>query len=363
VSCASSNEVFIVGNTCAKLNPLPIPPVYPFTPTKTQTPTTTPTVTPTNNFINPCDPTGNYIYDSTKYASSKSATWAANTTIIQNVTQLYFNSQLTSFVNLPTGTYLYVENPNNMYDYGYFLITSSTNNGLWWTYGVTVVEYGCCSFNNSGTQGYSFCVIEGYTPTLQTECLTSLQIIVAFVGASQEANLVGAPCYGGHVCNNAVFDVLINGINVGTFSMNNAGGPTDLQNYPPWYNGNPNSYNGRSRYSEITIGPLEAQQIVAASPGQTMLNIFYTGNAAYPNPHNGVTWIRIFQNGVQIYEICPEQDTTFTIDPCETTIPPTPTQTQTRTQTPTLTRTQTPTLTRTPTYTPSSPYKIFFGTK
>jgi hypothetical protein len=319
-------------------------------------------MTPTHKFNQPCDVSGNYIYDSSSYAlpNNFTASWASDTLVIQNVATLSFNVSLGFTISI--GDYIYIQNPNNSYDFGYFYVTNVTNLGTYIKYSVTCNNYG--SINSFvEKQGYSICIITGYQETTYSECLTSILIEVAYLASFAERALAGstefgpAGCSGGHGCNNAKFELLANGVPVGIFNLNNVGGGQDDQNYPPWV---PSNYDGYSRYNSLTISPLEAQAIANANPGSSIITFGFIGAPGYPNPHSGEAFVKISQNGLVIYQGCPDLADTFIVDLCSASLQTTLTPTPTYTNTPTNTITQTLTNTKTPTNTVSPPFKLLF---
>lgn len=114
--------------------------------------------------------------------------------------------------------------------------------------------------------------------------------------------------YGGHVCNDAQFEVLVNNVVIGTVNMNNDNGGeypyNDSRNFPTPISKVPNTWNGSnySRYSRIDISKEQAENIVSNSGSET-IQIFLRPLSS--SPHNDVTWLRISLkdgNGLKVVE-------------------------------------------------------------
>ena len=114
--------------------------------------------------------------------------------------------------------------------------------------------------------------------------------------------------YGGHMCNNAQFEVLINNVVIGTVNMNNDNVGkypyNDSRNFPTPISKVPNTWNGSSssRYSRIDISKEQAKIIVSNSGSET-IQIFL--RALSNSPHNDITWLRISLkdgNGLKVVE-------------------------------------------------------------
>jgi len=172
------------------------------------------------------------------------------------------------------------------------------------------------------------------SPTID-QCLTDFKIVATYYHEMSNVLTSGrgtctnpsicAPCGGGHTCCGARFYVRANTITVydsidptkNTVSLNNSGCSgifplTDDLNYPTEAPYSP-GYVGFSRYDEITISSAQAQTIAAASPDG---NISFSLVCADPTfCHSGVTWIRLYRNGVLIYNGCPT-DNFVKINPC-----------------------------------------------
>lgn len=164
--------------------------------------------------------------------------------------------------------------------------------------------------------------VEGTTTT----CIESLKFIVAY---REFGNIEGDPnppaCYGGHTCNRAVFNITANDIIIGTVSLNNAGGPMDLENRIPGY---PN-YIGQSvkdRYSEFTIDA-ETAEILSQSSSDGSITLKFECAACEgledcpPGTcHQDVSWMRIYKDGEEIYNGCPEGNILSDFIPCEDSV-------------------------------------------
>jgi len=183
------------------------------------------------------------------------------------------------------------------------------------------------------------------TPPTIDQCLTNFKVVVAYYAeAAYCSTAIGGTCttsdcqpcnerntYGGHTCNRARFYISANLINVyddsnpskNTVSLNNVGTGvfpnTDDYNYPtiaPF----PPGYVGYSRYDEITIGSTQAALIAASSLDGYIS--FALVCAAYANDcHDGVTWVRLYRNDVEIYSGCPT-GSFLKINPCTGQIKP-----------------------------------------
>ena len=135
----------------------------------------------------------------------------------------------------------------------------------------------------------------------------------------------GSPCFGGHICNYAVFYLTGNGVRItgGTISnqavwLNNSGGPYDKLNYPPGVT------SGRDRYNKLTADTVTAQAIANTSTDGyitfsldcAIADLGLPTTAVFPSGcHTNVTWITMILNGSKIYEGCPDGNF-VTINPC-----------------------------------------------
>jgi len=183
------------------------------------------------------------------------------------------------------------------------------------------------------------------TPPTIEQCLTSFKVVVGYYDEAEYCSTaIGGTCttsdcqpcgenneYGGHQCNRARFYVSANNINVydvanptkTTVSLNNNGGTTfpanDELNYPtiaPF----PPGYVGFSRYDEITIGTAQATQI-ATSSLDGYISFALVCASPLTGCHNGVTWLRLYSNDVEIFSGCPTGNF-LTINPCTGQIKP-----------------------------------------
>lgn len=183
------------------------------------------------------------------------------------------------------------------------------------------------------------------TPTPTTlplvTCLESLTFVVEY----NYEGLNGSPCPGtqdNHNCNRGVFNILAGDsspggveVNIGQISVNNAGGPTDLLNYPPNYPNYPGS-NPRDRYSSISIDSVQAQQIAAASPGG-LIDFSFDCACIWSGPnqncstsgsptngsgcHTDVSWVRVikdlgFPTEQVLFNGCPSGNFIQGFNPC-----------------------------------------------
>lgn len=129
------------------------------------------------------------------------------------------------------------------------------------------------------------------------DCLSNIKFVVEYRATSGES-----PCAGGHVCNRAVFDLVINGVVVGQVNMNNAGGEYDNQNRPDDYT------SANDRYSEVTLTNEQVLEILEISH---LLDISLECaciagvNCQSAQCHNSVSWLRLEVDGDVIYSGCP----------------------------------------------------------
>jgi hypothetical protein len=91
----------------------------------------------------------------------------------------------------------------------------------------------------------------------------------------------GSPCWGGHVCDAAKFDIIVNDIYIGTANLNNGGGPED-----------PGPEGTYDRASTFTI-----PSAVKIREGNR-LDILI--KCAYSYCHGGIAWVQIINNRGQI---------------------------------------------------------------
>ena len=201
-------------------------------------------------------------------------------------------------------------------------------------------DYNCSgsllNYNFTKPKTKCFCldnnpVLPTPTPTRPVlDCLQSLDIIIEYDNSSLSS---GSPCAGGHGCNHAVFSVLANTVNLGSVSLNNAGGPYDLLNHPPSYPNYPSASSG-DRYGTVSMTLAQAQQVALNDPsGEVQLNIVcgcVAGvNCDISSCHVGVNWVRIYRDTNLIYSGCPTGNA-VKFNPCNsapivTPGPPTPT--------------------------------------
>jgi len=179
------------------------------------------------------------------------------------------------------------------------------------------------------------------TPPPIAQCLTNFKVVVAYyyeeeyvtTGAGGECVTSDCqPCgYEYHECNRARFYVQANTISLyddlnpskNTVSLNNDGGTifpaNDEENYPTVAPFSP-GYVGLSRYDEISIGSTQAAQIAASS-----LDGYISFALVCASPltccHNGVTWVRLYRNDVEIFSGCPTGNF-LSINPCTGQIKP-----------------------------------------
>lgn len=144
------------------------------------------------------------------------------------------------------------------------------------------------------------------------ECLGKIKFIVEY-----RANSAESPCGGGHTCNRAVFDLVINGITVGQVNMNNTGGAYDDENRPADHS------SLSDRYSEVTLTQEQITQILEVS---NLLDISLecacvTGvNCQSANCHTSVSWLRLEIDDEVIYSDCPAGSFIEDYDACSQTI-------------------------------------------
>lgn len=144
-------------------------------------------------------------------------------------------------------------------------------------------------------------------------CIETMKIVVAYRANNQTAP--GGeipPCAGGHTCNQAVFNVIGNGVQLGVANLNNAGGVLDLQNRFPEYSPG-GGYLGQDdfdRYFEINLDTPTIESLLAQSV-TGKLNLEFdcaciTGvNCDSDTCHEGVGWVRVYRNGEKLYDGCP----------------------------------------------------------
>ena len=145
-------------------------------------------------------------------------------------------------------------------------------------------------------------------------CVENLKIIVAYRTNNQ--TILGGeipPCAGGHNCNHAVFNIVGNGVQLGVANLNNSGGTYDLQGRFPDYLSGGVGYLGQAetdRYSEVNLDTATIEALLTQSSSNTLSLEFDCGCIAGDNCdtvdcHQGVGWVRVYKNGVEIYNGCP----------------------------------------------------------
>jgi hypothetical protein len=108
------------------------------------------------------------------------------------------------------------------------------------------------------------------------------------------------PCFGGHVCNRARFNILLNNVFVLEANLNNIGVP---DNGPPLLTDDGIGSSSHDRYSSVVISSGLSQQIFAS--GNNSLNISIIPHPQNPQPHEGITWIRLKDSsGSVLYSSC-----------------------------------------------------------
>lgn len=111
----------------------------------------------------------------------------------------------------------------------------------------------------------------------------------------------GAACSGGHKCNDAVFYITMNGVNVLLANLNN-----NEQGSAPALMSDGIGSNEDDRYASIVIDKVLADQILSANPDGFQLNI--VPHPDNTNPHADITWVRLKdKNGNIIYSSCSAQ--------------------------------------------------------
>ncbi len=129
----------------------------------------------------------------------------------------------------------------------------------------------------------------------------------------------GCPCPGAHQCNNAVFDININGVKVLTANLNNEVG-TAIDNFAKPEENKLSSIldNGigaseTDRYCRIIVSEELANKIIAADKNKISLTIdpnpeYFAGLEKLvggATPHSNVTWVRVKNpDGLIVYSSC-----------------------------------------------------------
>lgn len=130
----------------------------------------------------------------------------------------------------------------------------------------------------------------------------------------------GGPCHGGHICNEAYYNIVMNNIVVGEVSLNNNGGTYDLKNYPPGIT-DPRTYD---RYVEVVLTEQQMQEVLAVDD---LINISFECacqkgvNCDEDTCHEGLTWLQVEdKKGNLIYDNCPVDNFLSEFNPCKTTV-------------------------------------------
>ena len=135
------------------------------------------------------------------------------------------------------------------------------------------------------------------------KCLVNLEIEVKY---EKEINLA-FPCRGGHTCDNAYFDVKMNGVSIGKANLNND---------------NKSHNNGESRTSGILkIDDAKAKQIIGVNAKEINFSLKCLSGQ---NCHSGTPEIVIKKNGEKTYHSCSpamsrgdqNEYPIHTLDPC-----------------------------------------------
>jgi hypothetical protein len=177
------------------------------------------------------------------------------------------------------------------------------------------------------------------------QCLSSFEIVAAYYAEPEYVQTTAttytygtcttsdcAPCWQSHGCDDARFYVKANTIvlydeanpSKNTVSLNNDGTTAnnphkDDKNYPTVAPFSP-GYIGGSRYDKLTIGATQASAIAASSQdGYVTFGLVCALTDV--TCHTGVTWIRLYCNGVLLYSGCPDGNF-VTINPCTGKVKP-----------------------------------------
>lgn len=148
------------------------------------------------------------------------------------------------------------------------------------------------------------------------KCLEKLRFVVEYRRNPDS----GIPCPSNHYCNRAVFNFIVNGVDVGQVSLNNAGGEYDLQNMPPNYSTTDPLYSQYDRYSEIV---LTEGQIDAILQQSDLLNInlecaCVNGDNCESNGcHQEVSWVKVYLDDNLVYSDCPKDQIIKELDVCK----------------------------------------------
>jgi hypothetical protein len=141
-------------------------------------------------------------------------------------------------------------------------------------------------------------------------CLSNMEIILRYAANTTPTSDGLTPMcgIGSHTCNRADFYLQGNTTTIGNFTLNNAGGPTDMLNYPPGIT------SGGSRYNSLIVTPEQAIEMASTST-DGFINFKITPQVGNTQPHTGVTWIIFKLNGNIILQTCRET-TGFRVNPC-----------------------------------------------
>lgn len=157
-------------------------------------------------------------------------------------------------------------------------------------------------------------------------CVEELKITITYRANNQTApGGQTPPCFGGHTCNHAVFNVTGNGILLGEANLNNAGGVFDLQGRVPGYLPGGVGYLGQTdfdRYSEINVDTETIEDLLLESLDGTLNLAFDCGcvagvNCDIANCHERVGWVRVYRNSEEIYNGCPVGNIVSGLELCE----------------------------------------------
>lgn len=133
-------------------------------------------------------------------------------------------------------------------------------------------------------------------------CLSNTEIIVQY-------NETLGPCPGGHTCDLATFDLVGNTVLIGTAYLSNTNGANDQLNYPDGETTGPN------RYNSFIITSQQAADMAATSVDGNISFSLLCGLPSGQTCHQGVAWVIMKLNGVEVYNACP-QNNFLTINPC-----------------------------------------------
>lgn len=113
-----------------------------------------------------------------------------------------------------------------------------------------------------------------------------------------EQDVANAPCFGGHECNGAQFDIYINDVLILEANLNNLG-----EGAPPPVMSDGIGSSSYDRYSQTTITEQQANSIAANSRFDFIIKI--KPNPVNEQPHENITWVRLKNPaGRIIYSTC-----------------------------------------------------------